>query len=65
MIALAGCGSDNNSSSSASTPAASTAESTPSTSSSSSGGGETLKLSADPGGALKFDKATLTRRRAR
>ena len=61
MIALAGCGSSNNSSSSSaasSTP--STAASTPSTSSSSSGAAETLKLSADPGGALKFDKTTLT-----
>jgi plastocyanin len=57
LIALAGCGSSDDSSST-STPAASTpATSTPSTS---SGGGETLKLSADPGGALKFDKSTLT-----
>jgi plastocyanin len=64
----AGCGSDNNNNSSsdtgASAPPASTTESTPSTdtSASSSGGGatSTLKLSADPSGALKFDKPTLS-----
>jgi len=61
VIALAGCGSSNNSSSSsAASSSPSTAASTPSTSSSSSGAAETLKLSADPGGALKFDKSTLT-----
>jgi uncharacterized cupredoxin-like copper-binding protein len=63
----AGCGSDDNNDSSsdtgASAPPASTTESTPSTdtsASSSGGGGETLKLSADPSGALKFDKPTLS-----
>jgi plastocyanin len=61
----AGCGSDDNNDSSsdtgASAPPASTTESTPSTDTgaSSSGGGEELKLSADPSGALKFDKDTL------
>jgi plastocyanin len=61
LIALAGCGSSNNdNTSSSSAPAATTPASTPSTSSSSSGGGETLKLAADSGGALKFDKSTLT-----
>jgi plastocyanin len=58
-IVAAGCGSDDNSSSSDSGANTST------TKESSSGGGgggaaQTLKLSADPGGALKFDKSSLT-----
>ena len=70
-LAVAGCGSDNNNSNSdtsASTPA--TSESTQATTdttdtsasggSSGGGGGETLKLSADPSGALKFDKTSLS-----
>ena len=67
-FAFAGCGSDDNNDSSsdtgASAPPASEStqsESTPSTSSSSGGGGgEALKLSADPSGALKFDKTDLS-----
>jgi plastocyanin len=65
VFAAAGCGGDDDNGSSdtgASAPPAS--ESTPSTEStdtteSGGGGGETLKLSADPSGALKFDKDTL------
>jgi plastocyanin len=58
-IVAAGCGSDDNSGSSNSSANTST------TKESSSGGGgggaaQTLKLSADPGGALKFDKSSLT-----
>ncbi|HMJ97184.1 MAG TPA: plastocyanin/azurin family copper-binding protein [Thermoleophilaceae bacterium] len=58
-IVAAGCGGDDNSSSSSSSSDTST------TKQSSSGGGggataQTLKLSADPGGALKFDKSSLT-----
>ena len=58
-IVAAGCGGDDNSSSSSSSSNTST------TKQSSSGGGggataQTLKLSADPGGALKFDKSSLT-----
>ncbi len=56
-LAVAGCGGDDEE----------TAESTPTptptataeTGGASSGGGETLTISADPGGALKFDKAEL------
>jgi plastocyanin len=49
-LALAGCGGDDESSSGGSSGS----------SSSSSGGGETLTISADPSGALKFDKTELT-----
>jgi plastocyanin len=67
-FAFAGCGSDDNNDSSsdtgASAPPASEStqsESTPSTSGSSGGGGgEELKISADPSGALKFDKTDLS-----
>ena len=67
-LIAAGCGSDNNSNSSsdtgASAPPPSSTESTPSTdtsaSSSGGGGGESLKLAADPSGALKFDKTALS-----
>jgi len=70
-FAFAGCGSDNNNDSSSSDTGASapsSSESTPSesttdTSASSSGGGggsSELKLSADPSGALKFDKTDLS-----
>ena len=58
VLAVAGCGSSSKSSSTASTPATT---STPATSSTpSSAGGSNLKLSADPGGALKFDKSSLS-----
>jgi plastocyanin len=50
VLAFAGCGGDDEKSSGSGS----------SSSSSSSGGGENLKLSADPGGALKFDKTELT-----
>jgi plastocyanin len=57
-LALAGCGGDDSESTadSASTP---TATATADTGGASSGG-ENLKISADPGGALKFDKSDLT-----
>lgn len=55
-LAAAGCGS---SSSASSTPPA-TAHTTSKSSSSSSGKGQILKLSADPGGQLRFTKAKLT-----
>lgn len=57
-LAIAGCGGSSNNSST-STGAASP----PPTSTSASGGGgasSNLKLSADPSGALKFDKSTLS-----
>ena len=58
-IVAAGCGGDDNSSSSSS------GSDTATTEQSSGGGGgggaaQTLKISADPGGALKFDKSSLT-----
>ena len=63
---IAACGSDSNNDSSSTTQApASTATTEASTtatttSGAASGAGETVKLSADPGGALKFDKTDLT-----
>jgi len=52
VLAFAGCGGSDKKSSSGS--------SSSSSSSSSGGGGQDLKLAADPGGALKFDKTKLT-----
>lgn len=61
-IAVAtGCGSsnkDNSSSTSTTTPANTTT--TTKTTPAGGGGGSTLKLSADPSGALKFDKSSLS-----
>ena len=51
-LAVAGCGSSNKGSSGG-------GGSSSSSSSSSSGGGETVNVSADPGGALKFTTTTL------
>ncbi len=63
-LAVAGCGGGGGSSStSASSAPASTpapASSTPAQTTASSGGGETLKISADPGGNLAFDKKSLS-----
>jgi uncharacterized cupredoxin-like copper-binding protein len=63
-LAVVGCGSSNKSSSSSSTsstPAAPATTGTTSTSPSGGGGaGGNLKLSADPSGALKFDKSSLS-----
>jgi uncharacterized cupredoxin-like copper-binding protein len=63
-LAVVGCGSSNNGSSggSSATSSQSTAPATSSTAAKSpaaSGGGQKLSLSADSGGALKFDKSTL------
>jgi uncharacterized cupredoxin-like copper-binding protein len=58
VLALAACGSD--SSSSASTAPATTATPATTTAAASGGAGSTVTLSADPTGALKFDKTTLT-----
>jgi plastocyanin len=61
VLAVAGCGSNSSSSGSGSGAAAtSTPSATASSTSSSSGGGSTLALAADPGGALKFDKTSLS-----
>ncbi|HKP90891.1 MAG TPA: plastocyanin/azurin family copper-binding protein [Thermoleophilaceae bacterium] len=63
-LAFAGCGSsddEGDTSGSASTPPPSETETTTSTApSGGAGAGETLKLSADPSGQLKFDKDSLT-----
>ena len=60
-LAVAGCGGDDDNQSASETTTPPTTESTP-TPSQSSGGGKMseLKLSADPGGALKFDKDELS-----
>jgi len=58
-VLAAGCGSSDNSSSSATKPAPKPKAATSSSSSAASGGGSDLKLSADPSGALKFDKSKL------
>ncbi len=56
LSAIAGCGGGDNNSDTASTPATTTTE----TKTAPSGGAaQTLKLSADPSGALKFDKTRL------
>jgi plastocyanin len=62
-LGVAGCGSNNNSSSDTSAAGASTGAPPPTTTQSSGGGGgggEQLSLSADPSGALKFDKGSLS-----
>jgi plastocyanin len=57
-LAGAGCGGNDNSGSSDGT--GSSATSTPSSSGSSGGGGETLTVTADPGGAISWDKSSLS-----
>jgi len=65
-IPVAGCGDDDDSSTSgndtggASTGASTTKSEEDTGGGASGGGGETLKIAADPGGALKFDKSSLT-----
>jgi plastocyanin len=63
-VALAACGGSSSSSSSSSAPASSSATSTsssaPASSAAAGGGGGTITEAADPGGQLKFTKATLS-----
>jgi uncharacterized cupredoxin-like copper-binding protein len=65
-ITVAGCGSDDNSSSSSSSSSGTTSTSTSTTPASTGGSGggggasSKLKVSADPSGALKFDKSSLS-----
>jgi plastocyanin len=65
-IPIAGCGDDDDDGGGggggADTGASTAAETTEDTGGGASGGGagETLKIAADPGGALKFDKSSLT-----
>lgn len=58
VLALAGCGGDDEET--AQTPTETATATAESGSSASGGGGETLEISADPSGALKFDKSELT-----
>jgi plastocyanin len=57
MAAFAGCGDDDDDGGDAAAPTATETQTTPK-----DGGGKatTLKIAADPGGALKFDKTSLT-----
>ena len=55
-VPLAACGGDDDEESGSSGSGGGEME----TASSGGGGGETLKIAADPGGALKFDKSSLT-----
>jgi len=61
-IPVAGCGDDDDDGGSggADTSASTTKTEDGGGGATSGGGGETLKISADPGGALKFDKSSLT-----
>ena len=61
-IPIAGCGDDDDDGGGGSGGGAATTQTKESSGGGASGGGaaETLKLSADPGGALKFDKSSLT-----
>ncbi|MFL5829418.1 MAG: plastocyanin/azurin family copper-binding protein [Solirubrobacteraceae bacterium] len=63
-LALAACGGSSSSSTSSSAPASSSATSTsssaPASSAAAGGGGGTITEAADPGGQLKFTKATLS-----
>jgi uncharacterized cupredoxin-like copper-binding protein len=61
VLAVAGCGSSSNNNTTSSAPAATNTATTSTTPAPSSGGGaSTLKLSADPSGALKFNTSSLT-----
>ena len=60
-IPVAGCGGDDDSSGGGGSAASTQTETSGGgASSGGGGGGQTLKLSADPGGALKFDKSSLS-----
>jgi plastocyanin len=57
LVAVAGCGGGDNNDNSGTTA---TTSSTETTTTPSGGGGSNLKISADPSGALKFTKSTLS-----
>jgi plastocyanin len=61
-LTVAGCGSDNSPGSSSSASSSPSSETTPTTAASPSSGGASSKLqvAADPSGALKFDKSSLS-----
>jgi uncharacterized cupredoxin-like copper-binding protein len=58
-VVLAGCGGDDNKDNTSATTSTTGTTST-TTTPASSGGGSNLKIAADPSGALKFDKSSLT-----
>ncbi len=60
LLGFAGCGDDNDDSGGSGGGGGDKAADTGGGSGSSGGGGQTLALSADPGGELKFDKSKLT-----
>ncbi len=61
VLALAGCGSSSSSTSSSSTPTPTSTATAPSTTTpAASGGSQTLSLSANPEGQLKYDTTALT-----
>jgi uncharacterized cupredoxin-like copper-binding protein len=59
-LPLAACGGDDEDSGSSGDDSAEQASTGGEMEAPSGGGGETLKIAADPGGALKFDKSSLT-----
>jgi plastocyanin len=59
-IPIAGCGGDDDDSGGGSSGSGGGTKTEASGGGGGAGGGQTLKLSADPGGALKFDKSSLT-----
>lgn len=60
LVALAGCGGSSSSSSTSSSTAPASSSGTSATPAPTATAGGALKLSADPGGALKFDTTSLT-----
>jgi plastocyanin len=59
-IPVAGCGGDDDDNGGSSASGGTTTKESTGGGGGGGGGGETLKISADPGGALKFDKSSLT-----
>jgi plastocyanin len=59
-LAIAGCGGSSNSNNSAPASAAATTTPAPASQGQSQGQGQVIKLSADPGGQLRFNTSTLT-----
>ena len=60
LTAVAGCGGSSKKSSASTTTGTTATTSKPSSTTTSTGGRSSLKLSADPSGALKFTKSSLT-----
>jgi uncharacterized cupredoxin-like copper-binding protein len=60
VAVAAGCGSSNNDNSSSTSTTTPAATNTSTTKTTAGGGGSNLKVAADPSGALKFDKSSLS-----